>query len=309
MKGPRGYIMILCAATLWGLSATAAKELQNQHLETLLIVQTRVSFSCLILLGLYLVFKPELLKVRPKDLVHFALIGTIGVAGSNFTYYYMLKESSVATAILIQYTAPLFVMAYGAITKEEKFTLVKFSAAVVSLLGCYLAFGAYDSGTLRMSKTGALVGASSVFCFAFLTVYTRRVLARYSAWTVVLYSLIFASALWLVVNPPWKIMLNTPESGMWGILVLFAVMSILIPHTLYFGGLRLVVPSRAIITSSVEPIVAIVSAAVVLGEHLGQVQVIGAALVIGAIVLLQLRAEPAGMGGPQAPLPEQMNAT
>ena len=86
--------MILGAAVCWGLSATAAKALINQHVGTLLIVQTRVTFSCVMLLVLYLAFKPEYLRVAVKDLYHFALLGMIGVAGSNFTYYFTIKDAS-----------------------------------------------------------------------------------------------------------------------------------------------------------------------------------------------------------------------
>ena len=52
------------------------------------------------------------------------------------------------------------------------------------------------------------------------------------------------------------------------------------------------VPSRAIITSTMEPVVAIASAALVLGELLTSLQVVGAVLVLAAIVLLQVRREP-----------------
>jgi drug/metabolite transporter (DMT)-like permease len=51
-------------------------------------------------------------------------------------------------------------------------------------------------------------------------------------------------------------------------LAVLAVFSVLIPHSLFFGGLRVVVPSRAIITSTLEPVAAIVSAAFLLAEHL-----------------------------------------
>lgn len=118
-------------------------------------------------------------------------------------------------------------------------------------------------------------------------------------WTVTFYSITFASLFWLVVNPPWKIAMQSPSTPIWGALVVLAVVSILVPHSLYFSGLRYVVPSRAIITSALEPVVAILSAALVLGESLDIVQAIGALFVILAIVLLQVRresgvAEPSG---------------
>ena len=106
MSEVKGYLMIMAAAACWGVSATAAKFFLNQHVETILIVQMRVTVSALVLLLFYLFLKPHLLRVRLHDLWWFALLGVIGVAGANFTYYFTIKESTVATAIILQYTAP-----------------------------------------------------------------------------------------------------------------------------------------------------------------------------------------------------------
>jgi drug/metabolite transporter (DMT)-like permease len=66
-----------------------------------------------------------------------------------------------------------------------------------------------------------------------------------------------------------------------------AVLSILIPHSLYFSGVRYLTPTQAIITASFEPVVAIVSAFAFLGETLSGVQILGSGIVIGSILLLQ----------------------
>jgi DME family drug/metabolite transporter len=292
MKDFKGYIMVMGASLFWGSSATAAKFLLNRHLDTLLIVQTRVTFACLIMLPYLLLTKPGVLHARPRDLWQFALLGIVGVAGSNFTYYFAIKESTVATAILIQYTAPLLVIAYAAYAGEEKITGIKVAAALISLLGCFLAVGVYDLSLLKISPLGLLSAIASVFTFAFMNLYTRHLLSRYTLWTVTFYAIGAAAAFWLIIQPPWVIARMDLTADVWAGLTALAVVSVLIPHTLYFSGLRYVVASRAIITSTLEPVVAIVTAALFLGEYLAFGQSLGALIVIGAIVLLQLRREP-----------------
>jgi DME family drug/metabolite transporter len=292
MKEFKGYLMVLGAAFLWGSSATGAKFLINHNVDTVVIVQARVTFTTFLLLPFLWFFRREALAIGLRDAGKFLLSGIIGVAGANFNYYYTIKESTVATGILIQYTAPLLVMAYATYAGEERFTLTKLTAAIVSLLGCFLAVGAYDSRVLRITPVGLLTGVSSVICFAFLNVYTRRLLRSYQFWTVTFYSIAGASLFWLVIKPPWTFIGPAyPSYPLAGLFVL-AVFSILIPHSLYFNGLRFVVPSRAIITSTMEPIVAISSAALILGETLTGLQAFGAVLVVLAIVLLQVRREP-----------------
>ncbi len=293
MKLPRGYPMILGAAFFWGISATGAKFLLNRNLDAILLVQSRVTFTVVILLIFYFLFKRGLLVIRLKDLWHFALLGIIGIAGANVCYYITIRESTVATGILIQYTAPLVVMTYGATTRAEMLTRWKITAAVLSLAGCFLAVGAYDSSVLTITPFGMLTGVGSIVSFAFLNIYTGRVLARYNVWTVTLFSIACAAGFWMVVNPPWKVAHLEIGGETWLLLIALAVFSVLIPHTLYFAGLQYVPPSRAVITSTFEPIVAIISSALVLGELLAPLQIAGAIMVLGAIVMLQARNEAA----------------
>jgi drug/metabolite transporter (DMT)-like permease len=281
--------MVMGAALLWGISATAAKYLLNRQVDTLVLVQSRVTFSALLLLAYYCLFRRSVLRIRGADVWRFALLGILGVVGSNFTYYFTIRESTVATAILIQYTAPLLVMAYGAVTHQEKVTAVTLVAAAVSLAGCFLAVGGYDTRVLKITPIGLLTGAASIVCWAFLTVYTRHMLQRYSVWTTTFYGVASGAVFWLFINPPWVAIAHGPSGPLWGTLVLLAIISVLIPHTLYFAGLRHVAPSRAIITSTLEPVVAIISAAIVLQELLEPVQVAGALFVLLAIMILQLR--------------------
>jgi drug/metabolite transporter, DME family len=292
MKEFKGYFMVMGASLFWGASATAAKFLLNRHPDTLIIVQTRVTFACLLLLPYLALTRPAALRVRPRDLWQFALLGIVGVAGSNFTYYFAIKESTVATAILIQYTAPMLVMAYAAYSGEERVTAVKLAAAAISLFGCFLAVGAYNLALLKISPLGLASAVCSVFTWAFMNVYTRHLLSRYTLWTVMFYAIASAAAFWLIVQPPWAVAALDLPADVWGGLIVLSVVSILIPHTLYFSGLRFVVASRAIITSTLEPVIAIVTAALFLGEYLAWGQAIGAVVVLCAIVLLQLQREP-----------------
>ncbi len=74
------------------------------------------------------------------------------------------------------------------------------------------------------------------------------------------YTLLFASAFWVVINPPWEIVEAHYELKDWMIFLVFAVILILIPYTLYFHGMKHILSSRAIITSTLELIVAVATA-------------------------------------------------
>ena len=95
----------------------------------------------------------------------------------------------------------------------------------------------------------------------------------------------------MLFNPPWRIVAAGYSAETWGIFCVVAVSSVLIPHSLYYGGLRYLTASRAIITATFEPIAAICSAFIFLNEVLAPVQIFGAMLVMTAIILLQIKQE------------------
>jgi drug/metabolite transporter (DMT)-like permease len=289
-----GTGFVLGAALLWGLSATVAQGLQRHGVSTILIVQMRATISFLLLLSGCILFRRDLLRIQWRDLARFALLGIIGIAGANYTYYATMRQSSVAAGILLQYLAPLAVIGYTVLAGEETLTARKVFAALLSLVGCFFAVGGIGPGRFSMTPGALATGLLSMFCFAFLTIFSRHLLARLSGTTVILYSLCFASIFWLVVHPPAVLLEEQHDAPTWGVLILLALSSVLFPYLLYLAGLRRIPASRAIITSTAEPVVAIFSAAILLGESLDLMQIIGAAIVLGAIVFLQTGGEKPG---------------
>jgi drug/metabolite transporter, DME family len=294
MMRARGYLMVALGAVCWGLSATVAKLLLREQVSTLLIVQTRATFSAIILTTLLLATRPGLLRIEWKEALRFALLGVVGIAGANFTYYDAIHETSVAVAIVLQYTSPLLVMAYAAISGEERLTALKAMAALMAVIGCVGAVGGMESAAAQLTVRGLVSGIVSAVCFGFMAVYSRRLMARHSRWTVIAYGLLAASVFWLIVHPPAAIAEEAPSPATWMTLVGFALLSVLVPYALFLGGLRHIVSSRALVVSTLEPIVAIVSAALMAGESLTGIQQAGALLVIGSAGLVQLQAEPGG---------------
>ena len=93
---------------------------------------------------------------------------------------------------------------------------------------------------------------------------------------------------WVIVNPPWKVIAAQYTSAQWAFLLIFSIISVLGPFSLYFLGLQHLEPTRAIIASCLEPVFSVLLAAALLGEGVRPVQTLGIALVLAAIVIGQL---------------------
>jgi drug/metabolite transporter (DMT)-like permease len=284
----RGFLLVLLAVTFWGASASIAKVLILHRFDTLIVVQTRSSLSFILMAAWFLVMDRGLFRIRWRDLPAFIGLGTIGIAVTNFTYYYTAANATVATAILVQYTAPVWVALVAAfVLREEEFNGMKAIALLLAFAGCY--FAVSGGGTdLHLPGWTAVTGPLSALTFAYLMIATKRVSRRYSVWTILLWMFGVATVTWLVIDPPWTIIARGYGAGDWGMLLLFAVVSILIPHTAFTMSMKLLDASTVGIIGTLEPVIAIVVANIVLGEALTGIQILGGAGVVSAVLLLQL---------------------
>jgi drug/metabolite transporter (DMT)-like permease len=194
----------------------------------------------------------------------------------------------VATAIILQYTAPVWVLIYSVARGLHKPTLQRVAAVGLAVAGIAMVIGVFGSGGFRLDAIGVMAALAAAFSFAFYNVGGHSILARYDRWTVLLFVLLSASLFWFVVNPPWKVFAARYSGDQWLFLLVFSLVSVLAPFSLYFAGLQHLEPTRAIVVSCLEPVFSIVIAAVALGELMRPLQTVGIVLVLVAIVVVQL---------------------
>jgi len=288
---------------LWGISATLGRAAFTGHLlpggaslgtslkkiDPLLLSQSRATLSLAVLLPVLLARRgASALRVPRGDLVRFFLLGILGVAASNYLYYLAIQRTNVATAIILQYTAPVWVLLYTVACGAQRPSLRRIAAVGLAVVGCTLAVGFVGSGGFRMDVVGVTAALLAAFSFAFYNVGGHSVLARYDRWKVLLWVLVAASTFWTFVNPPWKIVAAHYGWRPWGFMLVFSLLSVLAPFSCYFAGLQHLEPTRAIVASCLEPVFSILIAALVLGELLRPMQTVGIVLVLVAIVVIQL---------------------
>lgn len=294
----RGYLYIATATFFWGVSATLGRaaftgRLPGLHqvnaIDPLILSQGRATFSFLVLLPVLVLFRGRhSLRLPPRDLGQLFLIGILGVAASNYFYYLAIQRTNVATAIIVQYTAPIWVLLYTVARRLQKPTLQQIAAVGLAVTGIALVIGVFGGGGLRLDAIGLFAALLAAFSFAFYNIGGHDILARRDRWIVLLYTTCSASLFWLLLNPPWKLIAAHYSTAQWLFLLLFSLVSVLAPFAFYFAGLQHLEPTRAIVVSCLEPVFSIVIAAVVLGELMRPLQVVGIVFVLAAITVVQL---------------------
>ena len=296
----RGFFYIAGAALGWAVSASLGKAVFTGrmtlaghavgYLPPLILAQSRTTISLLILLPiLLLTMGPGKLRMPLVDIGRCLLVGVLGLAASNYFYYLAIQMTTVATAIILQYTAPIWVVLYMVGRRKHRLTLTVVGAAGLAVAGIALCVGMFSGSRMHIDKAGFLVAQAAAVAFAFYNVYGRELVSRYSRWNVVLYALLGAAIFWQFVNPPWKIVSAHYDGAQWLYMLLFSVVSMLLPFSLYFSGLKHLDPTRAIVTSALEPVFTILIAAFALGEHVGGLQIVGIVAVLAATLLVQVQ--------------------
>jgi DME family drug/metabolite transporter len=292
-------LYIASAAFLWGVAATLGRAAFTGRLlprgqalrpiDPLILSQSRTTFSFIVLMvALVLLRGWERLRLPVSDFRRMFVLGIFGVAASNYLYYLAIQKTNVATAIILQYTAPILVLLYTVARGLQKPTVQRISAVGLAVTGIALVIGIFGSSGFRLDAIGVIAALGAAFSFAFYNVGGHSILARYDRWTVLLYVIFSASLFWIVVNPPWKIAAAHYSVDQWLFLLVFSLISVLAPFSLYFAGLQHLEPTRAIVVSCLEPVFSIVIAAVALGEVMRPPQTFGIVLVLVAIVVVQL---------------------
>jgi drug/metabolite transporter (DMT)-like permease len=303
-------LFIAAATFLWGICAVLGRAVFTGKLtlfggvvhsiDPLILSQARTTFSLLVLLPILVGARGWQRILLPRaDLIQCLLLGVLGVAASNYLYYLAIQRTSVATAIIVQYTAPVWVLLYVVARGQQRLTLQKVIVVVTAITGIVFAVGVVGTKkNLSLDSYGLVAAVLASFSFAFYNVGGHNILARYDRWRVLVWTLTSASALWIVVNPPWKVVAAHYGRAEWTFLFIFSILSVLGPFSLYFLGLQHLEPTRAIIASCLEPVFSIVLAAALLGEGLRPIQSVGIVLVLAAIVIVQLPGGGAGAQGP-----------
>lgn len=278
-------MLVLGAVFFWGTSATLARLLFRDHaVPPLVVVELRLLMSLIVLAAWMAWRRPRELAIAPRDLLPLLILGSVGVAAIQGSYYYSISVLGVGLAILIQYLAPSLLVIW-AIVRGARPNARTLGIVLAALAGTALLVGSVGPEARFATTRDWIISFSSALTFAFYILYSKRLLARYPPRTVLVWTFAVAAGIWMFAAPPWRIVAAGYSSEMWTVFAVIALTSALIPFALFYAGLRLLPPTEVGILATVEPVVAVVSAWLFLDEGLRPLQWLGAVMVLGAAML------------------------
>ena len=224
----------------------------------------------------------------------FVLAAAVANTILNLSVFIAFTRISIALALLVFYLYPAMVAVVSVLWFGERLDRLRWSALGVSLIGLVLVLAGDAGGIGQLDVLGMglafIGGLAQLFYvlaarYGFARIPGPQAAAMTMSGAATLYLLIAAAtgSVAALADP-----LASTES-LWPVVVA-GVIGAGIPTVAYITGIRLLGPSRAAILATLEPVIGVMLAALLLAEQPTVVQLIGGALILSSAILLQLRA-------------------
>lgn len=286
-----GLLMALSSAIFWGISGTCAQFLfEEKDLDPAWLVTWRMILAGTILVIFSMVTEKKVafeIWKKPKNAIKLLLFGILGMVAVQFTYFYSISLSNAATATILQYIGPVFVVAYYAIKNRKWPILAEYAALALALSGTFLLVTHGSLEELVISELAIFWGILSALALAFYTIQPVGLLRTFSPAAVTGWGMLVGGLFFSLYTQPWSV------SGSWDLGTLFAFSYIVLFGTVtafyfFLKSVTIIGATYASLLCSVEPLAAALTAVFWLGVSFTAVDWLGTILILLTVVLLTI---------------------
>lgn len=281
-----GYGCIVGSALLFGVAGTVAKLLFVAAMPPLVMVALRAFVAAAVLaLAMLALGKP--IRLRRCDLPFLVELGVL-LTLVNVTFFFAIALTNVALALMLEYTAPLLIVAFGVVAGTQRLNRPVLVILAGNVIGCFLLVGGYDPVLWSGNAAGVTVG---LLCAASFAAYNVRCAEGHrrnlDSWSMTFWPFLLSALFWIPATPWIDYAAVAPSWSVIGFTLFVGVFGTVVPYWLYLEGLRVIEPFPATVIGMLDPVFAGVTAYLLLGESFAWPQTVGMALVCAVIVYLK----------------------
>jgi drug/metabolite transporter (DMT)-like permease len=277
---------LLVVVTLWGLNFSVSKWALGQF-PPLAFTAIRFSLAAL-LLALVLRHFEGPLTLPPGALRRLTVLGLIGNTGYQLAFISGLARTTATNSALVLASMPVMVAALGAATRTERLAPRARLALGTAFLGVVIVIVHQGVKFSAATLDGDLLSLAAVLCWAVFTLGVRRLHTPLSPLAITAWTLMLGTPMLVLAGIPQLVTMDwsrvTPLG--WAGLVYSSALSLVVAYILWNRSVRLAGTNRTAIFACLTPVIAMITAAAILGERPGVVQVLGGALVVGGVGMM-----------------------
>jgi drug/metabolite transporter (DMT)-like permease len=277
-----GFLFVLLAGTGFGFIGVFSRYCFRNGLSVGEVVTWRFVLAAILLWISLLLLKSSLIRLSIGQIFLSLALGAFGYAVFSTFYFKAIDGLSVPLAVLLLYTFPILVNLGAHFFLRQTMN----RGQILSLL---LAFGGLTIllwGPIEVHKMSAvLFGLGSAAFYAIYVLVSGELQRAVPPLSSTLYVITATAVTLMLFHQPQLSHLFSKPAIVWWSLIGLATVSTMMPLTLFLAGLQRIPSGQASIVSMVEPVVATIAAGFFLGEHLSSHQMMGAVLILAALVI------------------------
>jgi drug/metabolite transporter (DMT)-like permease len=292
----RAEFFMITAAMGFAVGGIAAKILREANLDAFRLTQIRITAAALILLVIALIRGKEQLYVKRSEIKDLVLFGIIGIAVVNSFYYFALKYLYVSVALIIEFTAPIWIALYLRFVKKKNIPLSAWVGIGCAFLGLVLISRVWSGESLH--PLGVFVAILDALALAFYFLTADRLGQTRNSLSLTTWGMGIAAIFWAIALPWWNFPfefltqtftlsgeLSRYSAPGWALILWIVVTATVIPYLLTVAAIRELSASTSSVIGMIEPIFAGVIAWLLLNEAFTNIQLLGCAVVLIGIYL------------------------
>ena len=297
MSSRRAYLYLFGAALLYAINGIVSKWVMEAGLSPWRLTEVRTAGSLLALL-IYLGLKGRIKLLRPAkgELGLLMLFGVIGIAAVQSFYFFSILRLHVSIALIIEFTAPIWIVIYLRFFKKVKISNTMWLGLVAAFLGLILVGEVWNG--LTLNGLGVISSFLDALSLAAYFVLGRTLGKRRSTDTMLVCGFGITTVMYEVVQPWWSfpfhifsdsINLNGHFVGHhlsgWLLISFIVLIGTVLPYLFVLEGVNALSPQVASIIGMLEPVLAGIFGWILLKETFTTIQLIGAAIVLVGIFI------------------------
>ena len=293
-----GLVLAVGSALSFGSSGPFAKALMEAGWSPTAAVVARLAGGALVMAVFATIVRPGWVREALRHAKTVALYGVIPIAGAQLFYYCAVSHLSVGVALLLEYTAPILVVAYVWVTTRRRPTNLTLAGVVLALVGIMLVLNVFSDAHINLIGVGwALAAAVCAACYFVMSANVSNSSAGsegVNPITLAAAGLVVGTAavtlLGLVGIMPLTFTTNdTVIAGLttsWVVpVVALGVVATAVAYTLGIMGISWLRPRFASLVGLSEVMFAVLAAWVLLGEAMTTIQAVGGVIVLAGLAL------------------------
>ena len=291
-------MLAILGGVCWGISGVSGSYIfVNYHVTPVWMVNVRLLLSGIgMLLPVYIKYKVEkkdffVIWKNKKNIPLLLFFSIMGLGMCQFSYFSAVEQSNAATATVLQYTAPTFILIYYCVREKRLPSLKQVVSLVLAMFGVVLLATKGNITTLSVSRTALIFALISALTMVVFNVSPVKLMVKYGTAYVVGWGMLVAGIVMAPIGKP----LDFHSNWSWDIYATLAFAVVILIGTifafgLYMGGVKHAGAEIASMVACVEPLTATFATVIIMGTKFVLPELIGIGVILLAVLLLSLKA-------------------